>query len=264
LIRDGRETDSFENVTIPIRIGERGQLNDGVLGYWKEDTENTLENVFYTTVADLTGVASLPEVADTPIQSYQANQTDLTQSLSSAAQTLTMLVDPRGEVHATTGILPVKSINIPKAYYTDALKKINITFLSAPVLSGADQIALPLPNELGYRWSWLAKDRYRWTETANTGILRKDTVLHTFADGEALWTVLLAKGWIVEIDSNRANIIPTDQRTNTELDDPFKAQADAIEALLAAGHILQVNTKAVFSPEQTLKEGWLKLSPSDK
>ncbi|MEM9686551.1 MAG: hypothetical protein AAF934_06470, partial [Bacteroidota bacterium] len=31
LIRDGRETDSFENVTIPIRIGERGQLNDGVL-----------------------------------------------------------------------------------------------------------------------------------------------------------------------------------------------------------------------------------------
>ena len=258
LERTTRETNSFETITIPVRIGERGQLNDGVLGYWKEDTDSELDSVFHTTI-DLTSVTT----TSTAIQSYEQAPLNILQSLSSDPQVFTLLVDPRSEVHATTGILPVKSINIPREYYTDALKKINITFLSAPVLSGTDQIALPLPNELGYRWSWLAKDRHSWTETANTGILRKDTLIAAFSSGEDLWTELLAKGWIATIDSNRAGIVPKDQRS-ADLDEGYSAQTDVIEAFLDAGHILPVNTRAVFSPEQTLKEGWLKLSPSDK
>ena len=31
MLRDSRETDSFEKVRFPIRIGDRGQLNDGVV-----------------------------------------------------------------------------------------------------------------------------------------------------------------------------------------------------------------------------------------
>ncbi|MEM9685878.1 MAG: hypothetical protein AAF934_03040 [Bacteroidota bacterium] len=258
LERTTRETNGFEDITIPVRIGERGQLNDGVLGYWKEDANNTLDTVFHTTI-DLTSVTT----TSTTIEGYQANQPDITQSLSSDPQVFTLLVDPRSEVHATTGMLPMKSINIPKEYYTDALKKINITFLSAPILTGADQIALPLPNELGYRWSWLAKDRHSWTETANTGILRKDTLIGAFSNGDDLWTELLDKGWIATIDNNRAGIVPRDQRTSAELDAGYSAQTDAIEAFLDAGHIIPVNTRAIFSPQQTLKEGWLKLSPSD-
>ncbi|MEM9685856.1 MAG: hypothetical protein AAF934_02925, partial [Bacteroidota bacterium] len=258
LERTTRETNGFENVPLPIRLGERGQLNDGVLGYWKENAGSTLETEFHTTV-DLTSVT----ISSSTIEGYQASQPDITQSLGSDPQLLTLLIDPHGDVHATTGMLPAKSINLPKEDYTDALKKINITFLSAPVLSAVDQIALPLPNELGYEWAWLAKDRYSWTETANTGILRKDTLLNTFTDGEALWTELLDKGWILERDTNKADIVPKDQRTSATLSNPFEAQTDAIEAFLDSGHIIPVNTKAVFIPNQTIKEGWLKLSPSD-
>ena len=256
LERTYRDTNSFEDVTLPIRVGERSQLNDGVLGYWTEDTQGDLDGVFHTTAAQ--GV-----VSNSAIESYEEAPLHLLQSLSSTAQTLTMLVDPRGEVHATTGMLPAKRINIPKEYYSDALKKINITFLTAPVLSGADQTALPLANELGYQWSWLSKDRYSWRETLNDGILRKDTVISTFDDGDQLWTELLTQGWIVERDTNRAEIVSTDQRIGATLSAPFDAQTAAIEAFLDTGHIIPVNTKAVFTPKQTIKEGWLKLSPSD-
>ena len=265
LVRDGRDTDGLENVTIPIRLGERGQLNDGLLGYWKEDANSALEDIFHTTVELTTDEDPQDPVATTHpnIVSYNGNLLSLTQSLSSAAQTLTLLVDPRGDVHATTGILPVKGIHIPREYYTDALKKINITFLSAPVLTGAGQVALPLSNELGHVWSWLAKDRFSWTETANTGILRKDTLIAQFENGEGIWEELLASGWIVEDDTNRASIVPTDQRASAELASPFNRYTDNIQALLDAGHILPANTNAVFTPEQTIKEGWLKLSPAD-
>ena len=106
LERTTRETNGFENVSLPIRIGERGQLNDGVLGYWKEDAANALDTVFHTTVAQNV-------VTNSTIQSYEEAPLNLLQSPVSAAQALTMLVDPRGEMHATTGMLPAKSINIP-------------------------------------------------------------------------------------------------------------------------------------------------------
>ena len=68
-----------------------------------------------------------------------------------------MLVDPRASVHASVGILPVKSIALPPVQYADALKRIDATFLVAPVLGGADNITLPVPTEAGHAWSWLTR-----------------------------------------------------------------------------------------------------------
>ncbi|MEE8059518.1 MAG: hypothetical protein V3T17_17035 [Pseudomonadales bacterium] len=254
LERDDRETDDFEKVKIPLRIGERGQLNDGVLGYWKEDEENQLDDTFHTTVVSGT-------VSSTHIKSYDDEPLNISHSLNDAPETLTLLIDPRCEVHATTGLLPAKSIDIPKDQYTRALKNINITFLSAPILTGVDQIALPLPNEMGYEWSWLAKDRFNWVEVARSGIIRKDTVIKTFENGTEIWQALLAKGWITEIDGNRAKIVSADQRTIADLGTPINAQTDKIQQLLDAGHILPTETKATFNDKQHIKEGWLKLSP---
>jgi hypothetical protein len=39
------------------------------------------------------------------------------QSISKQPQKLTMLLDPRGEVHVTCGILPTKAIRIPPEQY---------------------------------------------------------------------------------------------------------------------------------------------------
>jgi hypothetical protein len=141
--RASRETNSFPQVLFPIRIGEHQRLNDGVLGFWLEDAAQRLGPVFYDVRGD-----------DDP----------LVQALDFPSRYLTLLVDPRGETHATIGILPTRSLRIPAEMFRTALESMAVGFFTAPVLTDADRIALPLPNEPGYAWSWQEPRRTGWVE----------------------------------------------------------------------------------------------------
>jgi hypothetical protein len=247
--RDTRDTNEFEKVKVPVRLGDRNQLNDGLVGYWIEDQQFNLGTVYYSTSSDG------PEKQD--------GNPCLRLTLEKGShKTLTLLVYPSGELHATTGMLPVKAINIPKEQYTPALKNINITFLSAPILTGKNQLAIPLPKEMGYEWSWLAKERFSWIEIAEIGVVRKDNAISNFTNGADIWEHLLQRGWLIEIDNNRASIVPIDQRQTPALEEPFNKQTETIQSWLDAGHIIPADTKAAFSDKQCIKEGWLKLKPN--
>jgi len=156
-----RETADFTKVEFPIRIGEYKQLNDGLVGYWI--TSDAMQSaVFYAPQAEPTaGVKHDNIVVHRPNQPIQ-----LSQSLSSPPQTLTMLLDPRGSVHASSGVLPTKAIQIPAEYYAEALRNLEVTFLTAPILTPRDRISLPLPAEAGYAWSWLEKENGAWNSIA--------------------------------------------------------------------------------------------------
>jgi hypothetical protein len=79
-----------------------------------------------------------------------------------------MLLDPRAMAHATIGVLPVKAIQIPPSQYADALKRIEMSFLAAPLLvdrlraDTPQKIALPVADPPGYHWSWLEKHGADW------------------------------------------------------------------------------------------------------
>jgi hypothetical protein len=60
---------------------------------------------------------------------------NITQSINSPPHKLTLLLDPRGAVHATSGILPTKAIQIPADQFVEALRNIEVTFLTAPILT---------------------------------------------------------------------------------------------------------------------------------
>jgi hypothetical protein len=246
LRREKRETNEIERVNVPVRLGERYRLNDGLVGYWPEDAKQNLERTFYTT-------------------GNESDSHDLQLRLdTSSHKTLTLLVDPRGDVHATTGMLPVKSIHIPRTMYSPALKNINITFLASPIVTGMDQVALPLPVEMGYKWSWLAKERFAWKEIAQTGIVRKDDVFQKFDDPEGLWKHLLKKGWLLELAGNRAQVATEDQRKAAALDPPYDKDTERILHWLDAGHLHPTDTRAAFDGRQVIREGWLRLSPNDQ
>jgi hypothetical protein len=87
----------------------------------------------------------------------RADALNLYLSLKRPRQVVTMLVDPRGRVHATSGVLPTASVAIPPDQFAAALERIEVAFLTAPVLSPdePDRIELPLPAEPGYGWRWL-------------------------------------------------------------------------------------------------------------
>lgn len=164
LRRNFRETDGFEKVKFPIRLGEYKQLNDGLLGYWLEGDNGSLKDVFYAPQSDLEGINH------PAIEFHNGNNPwHIDLNLKDPATLLTMLIDPRGKVHATTGILPTKSIDIPPDQYQQALEKIEITFLSAPILTDSAKINLALPDEVGYQWSWLEKEKEQWSTADKIG-----------------------------------------------------------------------------------------------
>jgi len=147
LQRDRRDHDGFPAVRFPIRLGEFGQLNDGLVGYWKEQDGAYAGDIFYSPASDRVGHRLILTHGDDPAPILQA--------LADPPLRVSMLVDPRGAVHATSGILPVKALSIPPDQYVPALQAIEIAFLTAPILTDVGSLNLPLPTEPGYSWSWL-------------------------------------------------------------------------------------------------------------
>jgi hypothetical protein len=149
-----RKSDGVTAVRFPILLGDDRQLNDGLLGYWIETTENGKHGI------------------KAPFNC--GNDSLINLALGDKEITLTMLVDPRGVVHLTSGILPAEVLEIPQDQYQTAMNSLEVTFLTAPVLSPADKIDLPLPAEPGHAWSWVAqtkndKREIEWVKPATVG-----------------------------------------------------------------------------------------------
>ncbi len=140
-----RLTNGFDEVVVPVRLGEAKQLNDGLAAYFVEDGTGGF-------TSGVNGPAHFPESG----QSGSAADT-LGLTLSGDALKLSMLVDPRGSVHATCGFLPVKEIAIPPDQFAKVLSSLSITFLASPLITPRQSVQHPLPTEAGYGWTWFDK-----------------------------------------------------------------------------------------------------------
>jgi len=166
-----RTTDFFEKVKFPIRIGEYQQFNDSLVGYWMETANGTYkDHTFYAPQSCYVPHEQIKTLFDNATDPTPDTPVNLEQTLeANTAQTLVMLIDPRGQINASCGVLPAKRISIPPEQYVPALQSIAVTFLSAPLLSDLnqindlDQIKLSLPEVPGYEWSWLGKDGNAWS-----------------------------------------------------------------------------------------------------
>ncbi len=73
------------------------------------------------------------------------------------------------------------------------------------VLIGSNQISLLLTNELGHQWACSARDRLDQVGATRNGVLK------TFDNATDVWTELLDKVWVTEMDGqqgkNRARYI---------------------------------------------------------
>jgi hypothetical protein len=251
LRRPHRETNLFERVRFPVRVGEYRQYNDGLVGYWKETGGRYEDDLFYAPQTDGISHGYIKTHADDPMT--------IDQTAVSEPQILSMLIDPRGKVHATAGVAPCKAIDIPPDQYAEALRAIEITFLSVPILTDAGRINLPLPEEPGFNWSWLQRENGSWSEVSTAGTVNKQTFLTAFANGEAVWARLKEKGWIKEIDPAKAGVTPKDSRTEPDLGQDLKDQVATIEIILSRSYIGKVSAQATFTATQEICEGWLKL-----
>lgn len=168
LHNDQPDDAGVRQVRFPVRLGALNQLDDTLVGYWidpkcREDFQH-----FHAPYDDAIKAGDSPQPHDA-----------LTLVPSADPVEVLMLLDPRGSVHASSGILPVKNIDIPPVHYAPALASLEVTFENFPVLSGRtlpdvgdpnSPMSMILPGVASGDWHWIIADNQTWNSTALTDI----------------------------------------------------------------------------------------------
>ena len=144
---DRQQTSSAKlaSVEFPVRLGDLANIDDGLVGYLIEVAGPAPYDVFYSPAAPADGTHGVVRPKPDTIEL----------TLNASAITVTMLVDPRAPVHATTGVLPVQTREIPPDQYSETVRSLAVTFFTHPMLSLNQRLIVPLPQESAYQWSWI-------------------------------------------------------------------------------------------------------------
>jgi hypothetical protein len=179
---DARHDAGLPQVRVPVRLGERGRLDDGLVGFWREDSNGQPVGLFH--MPAVTGKHDGIAGPDDP-------RFLLNLPLGGPPVTLTMLIDPLGDVHATCGILPVKAISVPRAYFDRTLRTLESWFSAAPLLSPTTRLEVPLPAIDGRTWAWRERVGDGWAGLPSAALRqpRQDAAF----DGPAE----LREGWLI-------------------------------------------------------------------
>lgn len=143
--RQNFSTSQLASVKFPLRMGDLANINDGLVGYLLETSGTSPYSTFYSPAAMGAGGNN--------VEKPTADTIELT--LNADVINVTMLVDPRAPIHATTGILPVEELELPSDQYERAMQSLAMVFFTNPVLQAAPGLTLPLPLESGYDWNWI-------------------------------------------------------------------------------------------------------------
>jgi hypothetical protein len=189
----------LERTPFPVRLGELLALDDGLMGYFVNDDYHRFYPVHEALAPEarpsgpnrgfLGSAADTPDMAPLPVEHPYIDRTPVVYVRPGQRVMLTLLVDPRGSVHVTSGILPRKKIELMREHIAPALDAMALTFRVGPVLVDPDVIRMPLPAEIKGGWSWVRK--------VNVTTWQEDRVVKATQD--ALLPelpALISEGWL--------------------------------------------------------------------
>jgi hypothetical protein len=166
-----KDIGDVEQVPFPVRLGDQDIRPDGLIGYYlpSEYVQGKSYSTFHTVhIPDdvSSGDTYLkqivaPAVAAGP-PTYQGG---IALNVDAAPTTVTLVLDPRGPVHAFTGILPVTTATLPPNLVEDFVKQLAVTFRTGPIISDPGTLRLPLPGRQHGAWDWVqAKPDGGWEQ----------------------------------------------------------------------------------------------------
>lgn len=158
-----------QNATIPVRLGAPQERNGGLIGFWVEDANGLNSGNFHVAAgADDDQQDRQSGKANDAIRSFLEGTTNICLASPDADIVLAMLIDPRGEIQATSSMTPATSLALPTEHFIDPLRAMEILFHAAPILTDPDEPNLPLPEDQGGEWSWTARsgDEAGWRQLA--------------------------------------------------------------------------------------------------
>ncbi len=189
----------LERTPLPVRLGEVLALDDGLMGYFVNDDYSRFYPVHEALAPRarasgpgsgyLGSMALPPDTAAHPVEHPYIDRTPLVSIRPGQTVRLTLVLDPRGAVHATCGFLPRKKIDLMREHVAPALDALVFTFRVGPVLVDPDTIRMPVPAEIAGGWSWVRR--------VNVTTWKEDPVVR--ASQDALLPdvpALLSEGWL--------------------------------------------------------------------
>jgi hypothetical protein len=189
----------LERTPLPVRLGEVLALDDGLMGYFVNDDYSRFYPVHESLAPQALasgpgegylGSMALPvDTAAHPVEHPYIDRTPLVDIRPGQRVRLTLVLDPRGAVHATCGFLPRKKIELMREHVAPALDALAFTFRIGPVLVDPDTIRMPLPAEIAGGWSWVRR--------VNVTTWKEDPVVRASQDALLPDTpAMLSEGWL--------------------------------------------------------------------
>ncbi|MET3724606.1 hypothetical protein [Sphingomonas trueperi] len=144
--REATGAAGLQSLAIPLQLGNLANIDDGMIGFFIDGQGSVGPyGTFYAPEAPASGDHGV----------VQPSPDTLSVTLNATPIAITFLMDPRAPVHVTSGILPVEQIAVPPDQYGAALNRLEVSFITRPVLRRSGGLVLPLPLESGYGWSWI-------------------------------------------------------------------------------------------------------------
>jgi hypothetical protein len=194
-------TAKYEDIKVPVRVGDYRKLNEGVVMYWHDEDINSKQGFTqsYSTALDPNKGLNIktknngkPKTAPIKPSFHMA--------LSDQPRKLTMLIDPRGEAHICSGVLPMTTLKLPDRYWKNALQNLKLNFEVGPLLFPQNQIQFNLPHQEGYSWNWLQNrkqnDQIILTKTPQEQTIQKtqfDRAIESTPLPHITWDSLIAE-----------------------------------------------------------------------
>ena len=144
--RQAHTSAGLAEIVFPLRLGDLSNIDDGLVAFLPEGPAGKPYSTVYSSAAPKEGANDVKQPRPDTMQL----------KLNAGLTPVTLIVDPRSPLHATTGILPVGVAQIPPDQYAAALEGLSLSFVTHPVLVRSGGLALPLPDESGFSWSWIA------------------------------------------------------------------------------------------------------------
>jgi hypothetical protein len=161
---ENRNNKNWTKLKLPVRLGEHHQLNDGLVGYWVEDKNKDTKNQKPKGISEAKFTSpefTSDDVVDAEIETYSESNHETQWLAIDNPVNICMLMDPRGLVHATTGVMPTKALSIPTHHYLNAMRKLSMWFNVSPLLQptsvAKQDMVMNLPHMEGYNWQWWDK-----------------------------------------------------------------------------------------------------------
>jgi hypothetical protein len=170
--RDARRRvfDELAARAIAVRLGELTRTDDGLLGYVIDDDYRHLRVVAPEIrdkarasgrlVGQLTTFArgsQAPPAVEPITHPYLAKDPELS-ARAEHTVALTLLLAPGGKVHATSGVLPRKSLALARDWFHAALERLSPSFRVGPVLTDPTAIRMPKVTGLGGEQQFTRRD----------------------------------------------------------------------------------------------------------